>query len=60
MNREELMESFEAWYKVEYEWYMQRARRGYKLSKDSEGNYEWDHPRHDFKVWCAAMSRMSK
>lgn len=62
MTHEELTESFEAWYKEEYEWSMKRGstgRSGMHL-KQYENEYISDHARDNFKVWCAAMKRMMK
>lgn len=62
MTDEQLTESFEAWYSEEYRWEMKRAapgRGGYSLKKYN-GEYVSDHASNDFKVWCAAIMRVSK
>ncbi len=55
----EVQELFEQWYLKEYEWHITKGRRGYRLDKDSNGNYTWEHPKHDFEVWKGAFSFMS-
>lgn len=55
MNTEDkVREKFEQWFVVEYEFYIRMARRGYKLDRDAQGEYLWDIPKHDFKVFSDA------
>jgi hypothetical protein len=55
MFDEEIHTLFENWFKVHYDWYIKKARRGYSLARDSDGKYQWDIPAHDFEVFTAAL-----
>lgn len=45
---------FEMWFLGHYEWYITRNRRGYKLDKDTNGDYDWPIAKQDWLVWRAA------
>lgn len=49
-----IIDSFEAWYTQEFDWYISRKRRGYSLVKLEDGGYQWEHPRLCLLVWKAA------
>lgn len=51
---DKVQSQFEAWYLMTYDWYIVRGRRGYRLDKDVNGEYTWDHPKHDYEVWKGA------
>jgi hypothetical protein len=55
ITKHQVREKFEAWFVVEYEFYIRMGRRGYKLDRDVEGEYLWDIPKHDFKVFYEAF-----
>jgi hypothetical protein len=60
MNREEVTEAFEAWYSEEYVIRSgARGRASRNLTKH-ENEYISDHAAECFKVWAAAIRRMTK
>lgn len=62
MTDEEIKAAFEAWYVEEYSSSIRRGLRGRASIHltQYEGEYISDHARNDFKVWSAAIKRMSK
>lgn len=62
MTAEEIKTAFEEWYTEEYSSSIRRGMRGRASIhlQQYEGEYISDHARNDFKVWTAAIKRMSK
>lgn len=61
-NHSFMNESFENWYSDVYEWEIKRGSRGQtgKHLTKYDGDYISNHARDNFKVWCAAMSRVTQ
>lgn len=55
-----IRDKFEAWFVEHYEWFIRRERRGYKLTRDKNGEYEWDIPKHDYQVFKDAFIKFSE